>query len=172
VPQLLPSVAVLVSQPFDGLLSQSAVPAGHAVPHVPFAQIFGLVHVTPHPPQLADVSSGVSHPFARFASQFPKPELHATNVHVPVVHVALAFVNVHAMPHAPQSVFVTRAVSQPFAGLASQSPKPEVHEGAQRPFVQAVVPCVFAQASPQRPQLVVVSTAVSQPFPSTMSQSP
>jgi hypothetical protein len=105
-------------------------------------------------------------------SQFPKPALHVPNVHVPVVHVALAFANAQVAPHAPQSVVVTRAVSQPFAGLASQSPKPPLHEGAQRPFVQAVVPCVFVHASPQRPQLVVVLTAVSQPLPYTMSQSP
>jgi hypothetical protein len=74
-PQLLISASVLVSQPpvFGAVVSQSAYPATHPV----YMQVTPLQvaptecvvsHATPHAPQFAIVSSGVSQP-PRFAPE-------------------------------------------------------------------------------------------------------
>jgi hypothetical protein len=62
--------------------------------------------------------------------------------------------------------------SHPFAGLLSQSLKPELHVGTQAPPVHVVVPCPFVQVRPQAPQFEIVLSGVSQPFFGFPSQSP
>ncbi len=74
VPQFFLSVAVLVSQPVPGFLSQSAMGALHmGVPHLPFTHPSTppvMLQGSPHPPQLATlVSVLTSQPFAGFLSQ-------------------------------------------------------------------------------------------------------
>jgi hypothetical protein len=69
-----------------------------------------------------------SQPFAALPSQLPKPALHVPSVHVPEEHDSAAFAKSHTAPHVPQLVFVVSLVSQPFAALPSQLPKPAAHE--------------------------------------------
>jgi hypothetical protein len=56
-------------------------------------------------------------------------------------------------PHAPQFVALDTAVSQPFAGLASQLPKPAEHAVmVHTPETHEVVALLRAQREPQAPQ--------------------
>lgn len=59
----------------------------------------------------------------------------------------------HALPHAPQLLeSVCRFVSQPFAGLPSQLPKPALQTMRQLPPLHEAVPLVEEHAVPQDPQ--------------------
>jgi hypothetical protein len=75
VPQWLGSLERFASQPFAGLLSQSAKPTLQVKPHDPivqFAVAFGGVgHVVPQAPHVAVVLSVASQPFEAFPSQLP-----------------------------------------------------------------------------------------------------
>jgi hypothetical protein len=93
-------------------------------------------------------------------------------LHVPPLHEGVPASEVHTCPHEPQLLTVSTAVSQPFARLPSQSPKPALHEGAHAPAMQFVVPFGFTHATVHVPQWsVVVSTFTSQPFEDRPSQS-
>jgi hypothetical protein len=85
---------------------------------------FAPVHVTPQPPQLPLVLRLVSQPLAALPSQFPKPALHEAMAHEPLAQVAVALVREHATPQPPQFASELSAVSQPLAGIPSQSAKP------------------------------------------------
>ena len=90
VPQLPRLVAVFVSHPFAGLLSQSPQPELHVpIAHDPLlhaAPAFAKLHALPQSPQLPTLAlMFVSHPFAALPSQLPKPATHAARPHVPLV---------------------------------------------------------------------------------------
>jgi hypothetical protein len=174
-PQLEVELRTFVSQPFDGLPSQSLNPALHeATWHVPLPQVavaFGSEHATPHAPQLPSVFSAVSQPFAGLPSQLLKPALHAPSSHVPLSQVAVAFGLEHAVPHAPQLPSVFSVASQPFAGLPSQSLKPALHDATwQVPLLHVAVAFGFEHVAPHAPQLPSVLRALSQPFAALPSQ--
>src|SRR5262245_52574963 len=116
-------------------------------------QVPSLPHLTPQLPQLfgsAEVCA--SQPFATLLSQFLNPALH-TMEHTELEHDATPPAELHAVPQAPQLfTLVFRSVSQPFAGLPSQSPKPALQTGAQLLPTQLVVPWALVHCLPQRPQ--------------------
>lgn len=92
---------------------------------------------------------------------------------VPVAHVAVAFVREHDVPQAAQFVSEVSATSQPFAGSASQLPKPTLHEETPHaPVAHVAVALARAQMLPHVAQLVSVVSAVSQPFAALTSQLP
>jgi hypothetical protein len=123
-------------------------------------------------PQCEVVVSGVSQPLFASPSQLPKPAAQ-TGVQTPATQEVVPFWLAHATPHAPQLVaLVWVSVSQPFAGLPSQSPAPALHCGEQTPEAQAVVPAGLVQVLPQVPQLEVVLNDVSHPVATLPSQSP
>ncbi len=77
------------------------------------------------------------------------------------------------MPQPPQSPSVLSGVSQPFASLPSQLPKPGLHDAiAQVPPEHVAVAFARVQVVPHAPQLVRVSSARSQPFAPLPSQLP
>ena len=115
-----------VSHPFVALPSQLAKPALHVGVHVPVVQLvvpFAFVQPLPQLPQFAVVVFRfVSHPFPTFASQLPKPALHAIE-HEESAQPAVPFTPLHAAPHPPQfAALVSVLVSQPFTALPSQLP--------------------------------------------------
>jgi hypothetical protein len=130
-----PQFEVVVSEtshPVLALLSQSANPVLHAIAHTP-AEHEGVplfpLQAAPHALQwLVLVAVFVSQPLLVSASQLPKPALHETIEHVPVVHAAVALAGSQATPQAPQSVTVASDFSQPFEATASQFPHPVLHE--------------------------------------------
>jgi hypothetical protein len=70
-------------------------------------------------------------------------------------------------------ILVVSVISQPFAGLASQLPKPAVQTIWQEPFTQLGVPLVPLQAAPQELQFaVLVLRSTSQPLATLPSQLP
>jgi hypothetical protein len=169
-------VVSAVSQPFAGLPSQSPQPASQAaMPHVvpvhegvPWA----TVHTMPQPPHAAGLFVvGVSHPSATLALQSANPALQAMP-QAPFVHDAVPWLPLQAWPHAPQfDRFVDVAVSQPFATLPSQSPKPAAHAIEHLPEAQLGVPFVALHAAPHAPQLATDDeVSVSQPFERLPSQ--
>ena len=83
--------------------------------------------IVPHVPQLVSVLRFVSQPLFAFASQFPKPALHA-GTQRPPVHAVLPLAFVQATPQLPQFVSEERDASQPLTMLPSQLAKPALHE--------------------------------------------
>jgi hypothetical protein len=83
-------------------------------------------------------------------------------------------VELQASPHPPQfAALVVVLVSQPFAALPSQFPKPELHVGTQALEVQVVVPFGLVQGLEHAPQLLMsLVVFVSQPFEALPSQFP
>jgi hypothetical protein len=168
-PQLPMEVVVFVSHPLPAMPSQSAygevqLPMAHA-PFEHAAVAFGRLQTVLQPPQwLASVCRFVSQPFAGLPSQSPKPGLH-TIAQEPPVQVGVPFVALQALPHAPQlPALVERFVSQPFAGLLSQSPKVPVHdEMAHALALQIEVAFGRLHAAPHAPQFIIVSSCVSHP---------
>ena len=120
-------------------------------------------HPCPHDPQLAASLACV---FVHTPLQFVWPAGHA---HTPLVHDPPVG---HAcpVPHAPQYVVdVLRLVSQPFAALLSQLPKPVLHdERVQAPLVHAGFAFAIEHAehtAPLVPQLVADSLATASHVP-------
>src|SRR5438045_4025618 len=70
-----------------------------------------LLQVTPQPPQLLSVSSGVSQPSVRLLLQSPQPWLQCTRLHVPVSHELTALSIAQGALHPPQLDGVLSAVS-------------------------------------------------------------
>jgi hypothetical protein len=104
------------------------VSAPHEGAHVEFAHTSVAPHAVPHAPQCAaSARRSASHPFVALPSQSAKFASHAAIAHVPAVHVAPAWAKSHAMPHPPQFVVESSAVSHPFDGSPSQSPNPASH---------------------------------------------
>jgi hypothetical protein len=161
-PQLVALVRTSVSQPFAGLLSQSAKPALQlATEHIPPAHAavaLGRLHARPHIPQLvAVVRVSVSQPLAALPSQSAKPALQAPITQRPAEHAGVALAAAQVVPQAPQLVAVlVRAVSQPLALLPSQLPKPALQVIPHAPIAHVAVPFAgTAHARPQPPQCAV-----------------
>ena len=167
------SVAVLVSQPFAALPSQSVKPGEHEYMHAPAAHeatVLGRgAHARPQPPQWATVLVVLtSQPLAAFMSQLAKPVLHVPTPQVPIAHAAVPLAGVaQALPQAPQWASVlARVVSQPLAALLSQLPRPAAHiVTAHVPLLHAFVPPGSVQRVPHALQLFTsVRVLTSQPF--------
>jgi hypothetical protein len=171
------SVLSVCSQPFALRPSQSPSPAAQVVAtHVPEAHVSlepPMSQIVPHVLQSVSVLSGLSQPFAALASQLPQSALHAPSAQVPDAQLAAAFTREHAVPQLAQLVSDVSAVSQPFASVASQFPKPPLHdEIAQVPVAQVAPAFVRVHATPHAPQFAVEVSAASQPFASFPSQFP
>jgi hypothetical protein len=147
------------------------VPSVHA-PEVHDSEAFASEQTAPHAPQFVSVVSGDSQPSAALPLQSPKPALQACSAQDPLKQVAVACGKAHAVPHAPQFVtLLLRLVSQPFAGFASQSPKPAVHATWHAPAEQLGAPFEALQTRPHDPQLFgSVAVDTSQPVAYERSQ--
>jgi hypothetical protein len=176
-PQLV-SVSSGDSQPsLCGSLLQSPHPAEHAIEQLPPLQLavpFAPLHTVPQAPQsLVLFWVLVSQPLLDWPSQSAVPALHFEHPQLPLTQFGVPFGQEHTFPQALQLLVLwSRFVSQPFARLLSQSPKPALQVGAHLPAVQLAPPFALVQAFLHTPQLVVVSRLVSQPFVTTPSQSP
>jgi hypothetical protein len=88
------SSAVLTSQPFVALLSQSARPARHDHAHAPAAHDGAApgreAQAFEHTAQCSGDASDASHPFAALPSQSAYPSAHRTMVHSPERHMEVA----------------------------------------------------------------------------------
>ena len=163
------------SHPLGARPSQLPKPAVHVNEQVPPLHddvAFGALQVVPQAPQLPTlVAVFVSQPFVGFPSQSRKVPLH-TGVHVPLTQLVVPLGFVQPMPQTPQWVeLVLVLVSQPFAGLLSQLPKPALHTGEQAPPEQLVVPLAFVHGWPHPPQWdELVLVFASQPFDGLLSQ--
>jgi hypothetical protein len=146
VPQLPGSNVVLVQAP-----EQLVRPVPHVVVHTPAEHTCPAPHRVPHAPQFAlSVLVLTSHPLIASPSQLPEPALHVPSVQLPAAQVAPALGNEQRSPQPPQllaSVAFT-AVSQPFAAMPSQLPKPVLH--APTIHAPAEHACVATLASAQR----------------------
>lgn len=129
LPQLVGLEETFASHPLvRASLSQLPQPLSQAIEHAP-AEHAGVpwlvLHAAPHAPQCCGlVSRSVSQPLPGLPSQSPSVEgLHCEQPHVPAVHVGTPLGHVHAFPQMPQwATLVAWFVSQPLAGLPSQSP--------------------------------------------------
>jgi hypothetical protein len=91
--------------------------------------VTGAVHTTPQEPQLLLSLFGLdSQPSDTWPLQSTQPVSHMAIVHAPMLHPGVAWGTEQGAPQAPQFCgSVPVAVSQPFAGLPSQSENPGVH---------------------------------------------
>ena len=127
-PQLPALVVRLVSQPLLAMPSQLPQPGAQLGTQLPAVQVVvpcGLVHESPHEPQLATLFVRfVSQPLLPLPSQLPKPGKHA-GMHAPPVHIVEPFGLMHGRLQPPQlfTLFWT-LVSQPLPELPSQLAKP------------------------------------------------
>ena len=120
----------------------------------------GQAHARPQAPQFSrSLAVLLSQPDSYAPSQSEKPSVHAS-AQVAPMHVAAALsASGQRVPHVPQlSRDVARGTSQPFAGLPSQSLKPDAHVVRQTPALQRAVAFVPAtHAVPHVPQLVALA---------------
>jgi len=109
-------------------------------------------------------------------SQFPYPELHAI-AHAPWLQEGVPWFALQVVVQLPQfETLVCVLVSQPLAGLPSQSPQPASHVLSwQVPVAQLSEACARLHWVPQEMQSESVFRLVSQPLlglPSQLSQPP
>jgi hypothetical protein len=152
-PQFVALVCVSTHAP-----EQTVCPAGHVAPHVPAAHVavppLGAPHALPQRPQCARVVLVLaSQPLAALLSQSPKPALHI-NEHAPALQAGVPLAAAHAFAQRPQCATLdVVSVSQPLAGLPSQSAKPAAQRTPHAPAAQVAVALAAAgHALPQRPQ--------------------
>jgi hypothetical protein len=160
-PQLSGSVPVFTSHPFDAFPSQSAKPAAQVIEHVPVVQTAVLFapegQTVPHVPQLFTSVARFVHDVPQRSGAVPTQPL--THTIDPLLEPHIGAPTGQTAPHMPQFIAVVSDVSQPFAGLASQFPKPGLHERSRShaPDMQRTDPAdTFAsivQSLPQLPQL-------------------
>lgn len=164
-----------------------------AVPAGLFKQV-PVEHV-PHPPehavlqQIPPAQNPLAHwvvdvhmwPLANLGTQVPllQKEVEGQSfelkqAQVPPMHACPLGLPVQSLAHEPQCWGVLlRLVSQPFAGLPSQSAKPTLHETIWHvPLAQVPVPLAGAHGTLQPPQLLFVLSCVSQPSDARPLQSP
>lgn len=131
-----PSVSRFDSHPSFERPLQSAVPAGQAraMSQTPLWQMgtvsgWLVVHTVVHAPQFASsLSRFVSQPLPWLPSQLPQFVSQPLTSHVLLTQVELAFASAQTFPHVPQLLAsLVVGVSQPFAGLPSQSAQPASH---------------------------------------------
>ena len=173
-PQLVASLRVSTSHPFDAWPSQSANPPEHAaIAHAPAAHVgvaLASEHALPQPPQFAGSDrTSTSHPSGDDPSQSANPVAHAPIAHAPDVHAAPAFGKLHACPHEPHDVTVeVRSTSHPLPFWPSQFPHPVWHTPmTHAPVAHPPLACWGAHTAPHAPQLVAVARLVSHPFDAT-----
>jgi hypothetical protein len=169
------SVLVLVSQPFEGLLSQLPKPALHApsvqTPATQLSAAFARLQVAPHPPQSLSVLMFLSQPSLGFPLQLAKPAEH-TGEHAPDTHAVVPFVFEHAVRQVPQFEVVLSGASHPLPGRPSQFPKPGLQVNEQALPLHDDTAFAALQTVPQAPQLLALfAVFVSQPLAGTPSQS-
>ena len=116
-PQLCTSPPVNVSQPSPAPTLQLEKPLLHAMLQIPALQLgvpFAVLHAFGQEPQCSKLLPRVtSQPFAALPSQLPKPFAQLIP-HTLAVQVAVPFVVLQTLPHAPQLVgLVAVDVSQP-----------------------------------------------------------
>lgn len=174
-PQLV-SVVRLVSQPFAALPSQFPnpglqLPIWHAPPKQDAPALVKLHTVVQLPQWVGLFVVLVSQPLPTLPSQLPKPAEHEME-QLPAEQVGVPLADEHAAPHPPQlAVLVLMFVSQPFALLPSQLPKPASHPTSwQVPLAHDSVAFAMSQATPHAPQLVSVFRLVSHPLVGSPSQ--
>jgi hypothetical protein len=141
--------------------------------HWPAVQIPLLQTVPQAPQSLGSTSRLASQPLAGLPSQSAKPRLQVA-MHVPPVQVEVALGEEQTVPQAPQWLgSLAVLVSQPLAGLPSQSVKPTLQVASWHwPAVHTAVPLAKEQTVPQAPQwLGSLPVLVSQPLPGLPSQS-
>lgn len=110
---------------------EAAAPA-IAQPQVPALHTELTAHAFGQVPQwFGSVFRFVSQPSLVIPLQFANPGLQLRIAQLPAPHVGVALGNAHARPQPPQFVKVFNCVSQPSAGIALQSPKPETQPNAQ-----------------------------------------
>jgi hypothetical protein len=135
------SVLVGVSQPLLATLSQFAHVESHAPSvHAPDAHVavaFARAQGTPHVPQSDNVRKDRSQPSTGSLLQLPNAVVHAVIAQAPAAQLTLALSRAHGAPHAPQSVTVLIAVSQPFASTPSQSCRSAAQLAPQMPPKQS-----------------------------------
>lgn len=137
VPQFARSDVVFTHVP-----AQYDVGALQTLPQCPPEQTVPGEHTVPHMPQCVFVVRAVSHPLTGLPSQFPHPIEHVPMPHVPAAQDGLEFGKLHTLPHAAHDVAVIwRFVSQPFAALPSQSPKPASQVCPHTPIAQVELAC-------------------------------
>jgi hypothetical protein len=132
-------------------------------------------HAAPQPPQCETLFVVLtSHPSAPFELQSPKPALQMNPQADPEQKLLALARAGHALPQAPQcETLLVVLVSQPFAALPSQLPKPAVHEATRHePEAHVAEPFATEQPTPQPPQCVVLLSGVSQPLLALPSQLP
>jgi hypothetical protein len=106
-----------------------------------------LLHPLPQPPQFVVLDSALSQPLTMSPSQSPKPLAEHIGAQVPALQLVLPFGLVHESAQPPQLASVSEVlVSQPLAGLPSQSAQPSAHSTAQLPPAHDALPCPFSQA--------------------------
>jgi hypothetical protein len=170
-PQLLVPLRA-VSQPLEGLPSQSPKPGSHDSPQVPLAQVAAplvpLGQTRPQVPQLpAELSVATSQPLLGWLSQSELPGEQVMR-QTPITHAAVLLgPEAHALPQAPQlPALLLRFTSQPLAGSPSQLAKPALQVSWQAPMTQlAAALAPTGQALPQRPQSVASLWRFAQEFP-------
>jgi hypothetical protein len=159
-PQWARAVLVLVSQPLAAIPSQLAKPAlQRAMPHAPLVHAptpLAGAHARLHAPQCAA--------FERVSTQ-AAPHIMSPGPAHRVAHAPFeqTWPAAHARPHAPQCAVALRvSVSQPLAGLPSQSAKPASQRATTHaPAAHASAALGRLHARPHAPQwlaLVWVST--------------
>ena len=179
-PQLAGSVATFFSQPSSVRPLQSAQPASQApMPHAPPLHIDAACaksHALSHVPQCrASEPSCASQPSAGSPLQSAKPPSQPATPHLLASHFCEAWSSAQTLAQLPQccgsSVVI---VSQPFWGLASQSPKPGLQPESLHTLFAHVASAFGntpSQEAPQLPQFCAsFVVSASQPFERTSSQ--
>jgi hypothetical protein len=171
VPQCRDAERRSVSQPFTGLRSQSDIPVAQTNPHAPLVQrgvaLPGMGQALPHAPQFCAEVARSTQPPLQYVVVLAHDERHDPRLQSKPAG--------HTLPHAPQlALLAVRSVSQPFAGLPSQSPKPVAQVAmAQRPMVHAAEALGTWQRLTHAPQRAgSLFKLVSQPLAGSPSQSP
>jgi hypothetical protein len=154
LPQFAVDVVTSVSQPLEGVPSQSAVRPSHRTRQTPEGHSLpGPAQAAPQAPQFAfEAPTLTSQPLAPLPSQSRRVPRQPPMVQLPPVQFAVAPAKAHTRPQAPQSPSVERLASQPLPTMPSQSPKPGLHRIVQRLPTHVGVPFVVGHAIPQPPQ--------------------
>jgi hypothetical protein len=137
-------------------LPQSIVPGGQLL-HIPPLQFVPVGHTLPHWPQFfGSLEVSTSQPVAGLRSQSAMGGLHIGLLQTPPAQVSVPPVMLQRMPHTPQLAGSTAVwISQPLAGLWSQSAYPELHEAMVHAEPTHFSKALFVlHAAPHAPQLL------------------
>ena len=165
VPQLVTSVASVVSQPLLALLSQFPRPPMQTrLAQSPDAQLALVtpgraLQLLPQPPQfVAVLVMFVSQPLLLIVSQFAKFVLHDAMPQEPPEQVFVALAREHTVPQAPQFDVLVLVLMQ----LPEQFVVPELQVVTQDPAEHT---CGFVHVRPHMPQLLLFVCVSTQTLP-------